>query len=236
VTKRIGYILFFLCLFLIPVLVFAQEQVSVETEQNQESGVFLAANGARPPVWSPPKTVFSKKIKPRKRPSEKEKIVYPLIRGRNEFSLNLDSSLFYGHTDRYRAFYTIPATDIDHMGYAVRLGVEGVLQNGFGFRLISGYQRMFYADQGIQQINQSYLELDMVFSYYFKKDVRKFDPYIFIGPTVLFSTSNQLGLLNFGIGMRHFFNDKWSFRIEPAFLTEFDGIRAQLNLGINYHF
>ena len=187
---------------------------------NTESESFAAENYSDPPV--------AKKQVVRK--------VYDHQRGRNEFSLSLDANHFYGFTDNYQLFYTIPTTNINHMGYGVRFGLEGVLHNGFGVRLLAGCQRIFYADQGAQQINKNYLTLEMPFSYYFRKNMKKFDPYVSVGPTVIISTSGQQGFLAVGFGIRHFFNDNWSARIEPVLLTDFDGIRVQLHAGLGLHF
>lgn len=156
--------------------------------------------------------------------------------GRNRLSIALDANIYYAFTDKYDVLFDVAVTDIKHAGSGGRFGIEATNRDGFALRLLAGYQRIFYTDIGFQEIAKNQLILNLLFEYYFRKDFKKWDPYVFVGPTVLVSQSGKQGFLTTGLGVRYFLSENWSFRMEPAISTDFTGLRIQTNLGFNYHF
>lgn len=157
-------------------------------------------------------------------------------RGRTEFAFSVDASGFYGFTDKYDVFFGVPVSSINHAAAGGRVGIEGVNHDQFGFRLLAGYQHVFYSDIGISEITKNHLTADLFFEYFFFKIVEKYDPYVFLGPSILFSKSGKQGYATVGGGVRRFINDSWSWRLEPAVGTDFSGVRFQLSLGVSHHF
>lgn len=161
----------------------------------------------------------------------------PQKRGRNELSLVLDGGVnFGGGTDRFDLFFEIPATDIKTAGLSGRFGFEGVTRAGFSARLLVGYEHIFYSSIGIGQILHSYFTTDILFSYYPKKTVHRWDPYVTAGPKMRVGKSGAQGYVNVGGGVRYFFSDRWSMRIEPVLLTDFDGVWGEMHVGAGFHF
>ncbi len=156
-------------------------------------------------------------------------------RGRYEFAFLTNANTAYGFTDKYDVHFDVPASDIKLASFGGSLGIEGVNADHFGFRLLSGYQRVFYSDIGFQQIEKNYLTVDLLFEYFFIKDVFKIDPYVFAGPHVLASESGVQGYLMVGVGARRFINDIWSLHVDPAITTDFSGVGFQLSAGVTYH-
>lgn len=157
-------------------------------------------------------------------------------RGRNLWSLTFDTGAFYGFTDKERLFFTVPVNDIQQAGASAMLGLEGNLPGHFSVRMRAGFQRLFYSNIGIQQIQKNFLVGDLLFSYYFVNHVNRWDPYFTVGPSLIWGDLAYQVYLTTGFGTRYFFNDNWSLRIEPLVVTEFKGLRTQLNLGVSYHF
>lgn len=157
-------------------------------------------------------------------------------RGRNEFSLGLDTHLSYGSTDRTDVFFSNPTTDLQVASYGTRIGIEAVMPKRFGFRLLGGYERNFYSNKAASTIIKNIYTVDLLFSYFFKSTVHRWDPYLIVGPAIRFGTSGAQGYLNTGFGFRYFFNDHWSLRLEPSFMTDFTGGWGKFSTGVNLHF
>lgn len=161
----------------------------------------------------------------------------PQKRGRNELSLVFDGGANYGGgTDKFGLFFAISTTDIKTSGMIGRFGFEGVTRAGFSARLLVGYEHIFYSSIGIGQIIHSYFTTDILFSYYPKKEVRRWDPYVTAGPKIRVGKSGAQGYVNVGGGVRYFFNDRWSLRLEPVAFTDFDGVWGEMHVGAGFHF
>ena len=158
-------------------------------------------------------------------------------RGRHEFSFMMDIFGMAGmKSEKYDVFFDVPTSDLKNAGYGGRLGIEGIMKKRFGFRLSTGYQRSFYSNIGIQQIKKNYITSDLLFMFHPKEALNRWDWYLMAGPNVLVSKSGVQGYLTTGGGARYFFNDQWSFKIEPAVVTDFSGVWGKMASGFNYHF
>jgi hypothetical protein len=154
-----------------------------------------------------------------------------------EFTLFATAGLFVGTFDRFDVFFPIPATNIHHAGNNVHVGLEYVLRNGFGIRPQLTYERVFYTSIGIQQAAKSYLVADILFSKRLIDDpANRWQPYIALGPSVAFSTSGKQAYLKMNGGTLYRLKNNWSLRTEASITTEFEGVRGELNAGINYRF
>lgn len=158
-------------------------------------------------------------------------------RGRNELAIEFDAGLSYGGgTDRFDVYFDVPVAGLSTASFFGRFGFEAVTHNGFSARLLAGYDHVFYSSIGIQQIYHSYFTTDLLFSYYFKKQVKHWDPYVVVGPKMRIGNSGAQGYMNVGAGIRYFLNDTWSLRFEPVALTDFDGVWGQASAGVGLHF
>lgn len=156
-------------------------------------------------------------------------------RGRNELYFSWDGTAVYAFTDNHNIYFDGPVADIDYAAAGGRFGIGGTNDDQFGFRVLGGYQRLFFADPGIREIKKSYYLADVILEYFFRKKVKKFDPYVFAGPSFVVSSSGVQEHASLGIGFRKFSSDSFSWRFEPVVSTDFDGLRFQLNMGISWH-
>lgn len=156
-------------------------------------------------------------------------------RGRHDLSIILQESGFFGWTDRENLFFDVPADDITNSMLGARIGLEGVAGHA-GIKLLTGYQRLFYSSVGIEESRKNLIAFDILGTYSFRETIRRFDPYIVGGVSLLVSTINQQAYLNAGVGSRFFLNDNWSLSLEATGMTELSGYWGGLTFGWAYHF
>lgn len=158
-------------------------------------------------------------------------------RGRNGFSLSLDGFSTAGfRSDRYSVYFDTAVENIGNAGVGARVGIEGVQKDGFGVKFLAGYQRVFYSNIGIDQINKNYFTTDLLFTWHVPKKVNKWDWHVMAGPNFLVSSTDTQGYLTSGGGACYYFGDHWSVKVEPSVVTDFSGVWGKLAAGVDYHF
>lgn len=157
-------------------------------------------------------------------------------RGRGEWNITIFGGITYGVTDDGDVYFDPAVTDLKIASASGKLALEGVFPSGLGLRLQGGYQHNFYTNIGLSQIKKSYALAEFFAEYFFLKNISHWDPYLFAGTSILFSSSGYQPRLAGGMGVRYFFSDAISLRLEPVVLTDFEGIQGEVNLGIGFHF
>ena len=79
-----------------------------------------------------------------------DKFRYPPLK----FSLTLDAHKFYGFFDKSDVFFPIDTSDIKHAGYGGNIGLELRQSKGLGVHILAGYQRIWYTDIGIAEVEK----------------------------------------------------------------------------------
>ncbi|MCP5463583.1 MAG: hypothetical protein H7A33_01000 [Deltaproteobacteria bacterium] len=181
-------------------------------------------------AWSAPEFAYSSHEQPL------SKRQFTQSRGRNHFAINLDALGHYGFTDKHDLLFQIPTTNIRFLTGGARAGLEGINNHGFGFRVLGGYRRVLWVDQGKSQVEKNIYSADVFLDFHPIKEVKTIDPYVFAGPTILISSHAPQGHLSFGAGIKIFLSDVFALRIEPSGFTAFEGIQGQISLGLAAHF
>lgn len=161
---------------------------------------------------------------------------YYFRKGRFTWSTTLDLGTFYTQTDRSDPYFSVSTGGIKNLGSNVKLGLEGISYHGLGWKTRIGYERLYYSNIGIEQARKNYIVAETFFTFYPLNKVKKWDPYLLIGPSVIFSSSGKQGMLALGAGIKRFWNINWSWHIEPIVYIETSGVRPSFQAGINYHF
>lgn len=164
------------------------------------------------------------------------KIPHDSARGRGEVSLNLLGGITTIMTDDSDVYFDPAVTDLKLAAGFGKLALEGVFPGGFGLRIQGGYEHNFYTSIGLARIKKSYGLVEGFLEYYFLDSVSRWDPYVYAGPSLIFSSTGYQLRLAGGVGVRYFFNDQWSMRLEPMVLTDFEGVQGAMQVGIGLSF
>lgn len=160
-----------------------------------------------------------------------EQKYYPL-----DLSLTLHMGNFYGFFDRHDVFFDVSTTGINHAGYGGEVGLLITQPHGFGIHFITGYQRLWYADIGIQEIKKNYIQTAMLFYYKLQNTRSPWRHYGQFGPAMLFSKSGNQGYLRSGIGVLYKIGKHWLLSSALTSFTDFTGVRGQIDFGIQFDF
>jgi hypothetical protein len=142
----------------------------------------------------------------------------------------------YLNNVRTGVYFDPPAAGVDVATYGGKFGVELAFAKHLGLRLQGGYERIYYSDIGIGQIQKNQFVAEVIGSYYFDGS-GGWQPFLSIGPGMLFSASGHQARLLVGGGVRHFFGSgKFFLHLEPRVVSDFKGAGGEIDAGVGMRF